>query len=117
METELSPQLQNQLAQFQQLQQQLQLISSQRVQLEMRRREIEMTLEELKGTDKDTAVYKSIGSLLIEVKDKETLQKQLEEERETVDVRIKALERQEKGLAEKYQKMQDQLTKALSGTG
>ncbi|MEK6987078.1 MAG: prefoldin subunit, partial [Candidatus Thermoplasmatota archaeon] len=57
---EISPQLQNQIAQYQQLQQQLQVLASQRLQLEAKLREIEGTLEELGKISPDTQVYKSI---------------------------------------------------------
>ena len=43
----ISPQLQNQIAQFQQLQQQLQAVTSQKIQMEAQVKEIERTMEEL----------------------------------------------------------------------
>ena len=67
----ISPQLQNQIAQFQQLQQQLQAVSSQKIQMEAQLKEVERTMEEL---DKATGdIYKNVGSLMIKVDDKEAV--------------------------------------------
>lgn len=114
---EISPQLQNQINQFRQLQQQLQVITAQRVQLETRLKEIEVTLEELSKADEAAPIYKSIGSLLIRAKDREEVRKELEDQKETLSIRVKTLEKQEKTLAERYERMQQQLAQALGGPG
>ena len=67
----ISPQLQNQITQFQQVQQQLQAVTTQKMQYDAQKRELARTLEEL--TASTGAVYKSSGSLLIKVEDKEAL--------------------------------------------
>lgn len=107
----ISPQLQNQIAQFQQLQQQLQAVSSQKIQMEAQMKEIERTVEEL---DKSTGdVYKNVGSLMMKVDDKGSVKMELEESKETLDIRIKSLERQEKNLREKYTEMQNTINTAM----
>lgn len=113
---EIPPKLQNQIAQFQQLQQQLQSLLSQKFRLEAQLREANMTLEELGKSPEDVTIYKSVGSLLIKASDKASVQKDVEDDKETLEVRIKTLERQEKIMRDKYQVMQDQLSKAL-GSG
>jgi len=110
---ELSPQLQNQIAQYQQLQNQLQVLASQRVQLEAKLREIEGTLEELNKLTGDTAVYKSIGMLLIRQDDREALKKELEEHKETLTIRVKSLQKQEKALSERYEDLATKIQTAL----
>jgi prefoldin beta subunit len=112
---EISPKLQNQIAQFQQLQQQLQNVLSQKFRMEAQLREAELTIEELNKSSEDTPVYRSIGSLLIRSKDKASVLKEVEEDKETLEIRVKTLDRQEKQLRDKYQTMQDQLSKALGG--
>ena len=109
---ELPPQTQEQIAQYQNLQQQLQVIGSQRIQLAAKLKEIEMAVQELEKA-KDRKVFKSIGMLLIEVDDMEALKKELGELRETYDLRVKTLERQEKRLGEKFQILHEQLSKAF----
>lgn len=111
---ELSPQLQNQLAQFQQLQQQLQLITTQRYQLETRLSEIDNTVEELKKLSDKTPIYKSIGSLLIKADDKEAIKKELNEQKETIEIRVKTLKRQEEHLRKRHEDLKQRLSEALA---
>jgi prefoldin beta subunit len=112
---EISPQLQNQIAQYQQLQQQLQVLASQRMQLEAKLREIEGTLEELGKIAADTQVYKSIGMLLVKQDDREALNKELEEHKETLTVRVKSLQKQEKSLSERYEGLGEKIRASLGG--
>jgi prefoldin beta subunit len=110
---EMSPKLQNQIAQFQQLQQQLQTVMSQKIRMDAMLKEMEMTIEELKKAPADTTVYKSVGSLMIKVADTPALQKEIEDDKETTEIRVKSLDRQEKMLKEKFQSVQEQLNRAL----
>ncbi len=113
---ELSPKVQNQIAQFQQMQQQLQAVLNQKFQMEAQLREMQRTVEDLNKAPEDVPVYKSVGALLIKAENKATVLKEIEDDKETLEVRVKTLDRQEKFLREKYQSLQDQLQKAL-GTG
>jgi prefoldin beta subunit len=112
---DMSPKIQNQLAQFQQLQQQLQAILGQKYQMEAQLKETERTVEELNKTADDVPIYKSVGSLLIKAKDKVAVLKEIEDDKESLRVRIKTLDRQEKYMRDRYQSLQDQLSKALGG--
>jgi len=112
---EISPQLQNQIAQYQNLQQQLQVLGSQRVQLEAKLREIESTLEELGKVSAETPVYKSIGMLLVRQDDRDSLKKELEEHKETLTIRVKSLQKQEKSLSERYNDLAGKIQTALGG--
>lgn len=114
---EISPQLQNQINQFRQLQQQMQVVTSQRVQLETRLKEVEVTLEELEKAGDDVPIYKSVGSLLLRAEGKEEVRKELEDRKETLAIRVKTLEKQEKTMAERYERMQQQISQALGGAG
>ena len=110
---EISPKLQNQIAQFQQLQQQLQTVMSQKIRMDAMLKEMEMTIEELKKAPEDVTVYKSVGSLMIKVADAPGLLKEIEDDRETTEIRVKSLDRQEKMLKEKFQTVQEQLNRAI----
>lgn len=112
---DISPQLQNQIAQYQQLQQQLQVLASQRVQLEAKLREIEGTLEELGKVADGTPIYKSIGMLLVRQDDREGLRKELEEHKETLTIRVKSLQKQEKSFSERYEQLGEKIQQALGG--
>ena len=113
---DISPKLQNQIAQFQQVQQQLQQILNQKFRMEAQLKEMDLTIDELKKTPEDSPVYKNAGALMIKVSDREGLLKEIEDDKETTEVRVKSLDRQEKMLREKYQLMQDQISKAI-GSG
>jgi len=110
---EISPKLQNQIAQFQQVQQQLQQVLNQKFRMESQLKELELTIEELKKTPSDSPVYKNSGALMIKVSDRENLLKEIEDDKETTEVRVKSLDRQEKMLKEKFQSVQEQLNRAL----
>lgn len=114
MAEELSPQLQNKIAQYQQLQQQIQVVSSQKFQLEAQLRDTERALTELKNSPSDITIFKNVGNLLVEARDKDKVNEELGEKKETIDIRIKALDRQEKQLVEKYQSLQQELSQAIS---
>jgi len=112
MGSEIPPQLQNQIAQLQQVQQQLQALSSQKVQVEMMLKETENALEELSKLPTDAVVYKGVGELLIKT-DKERAETELSEKKETLEVRIKAIERQIERLQERFQQLQGQVRSAI----
>jgi prefoldin beta subunit len=109
---ELPPQIQNQLAQLQQIQQQAQAIMQQRSQVEMVLRETDRALEELKKTGDDAVVYQAAGELLIK-SNKEDVLKELEEKKDSLDVRLKSLSRQEERIQARFTQLQDQLKSAL----
>jgi len=114
---EISPKLQNQIAQFQQLQQQLQSVLNQKFRMEAQLREVQITIDELNKSDEDVIIYKNVGSLLIKANDKASILKDVEDDKETLEVRVKTLDRQEKALREKYNTMQEQLSKAFGQSG
>ena len=73
--TEIPNELQNKIAQFQTLQQQLQMVAMQKQQLGMDKAESEDAVEQL--TESKGDVYKSVGPLLIKA-EKTTVSKELE---------------------------------------
>jgi prefoldin beta subunit len=109
----IPPKVQNQIAQFQQLTQQIQMVTTQKIQLESQVRELDKTIQELEKVTDDSMVYKNVGSLLMQVKDRAALVSELKEQKETADVRIKTLDRQDKHLRERHKGLQDQITAAL----
>ena len=110
----LPPQIQNQLGQLQQIQQQLQLVTQQRTQIDLRLKDTERALEELKKTTEKTPIYKSIGSLLIRAPNKQSIKKELTENKETLEIRKKTLEQQEGRFKEKSQELQSKIQNALA---
>ena len=113
----LPAKLQNDIKQFQRLQQELTQVAQQRMQMDMKLRETAHTLEELKTIAEDAAVYRPIGGLLVRAKGRKEVEDLLTEEKETLEVRVKALERQENHLKDRYTQMQQELSEALKAAG
>jgi prefoldin beta subunit len=109
--------LQNDLRQFQRLQQELSSVAQQRLQMDLKFRETTRTLEDLKALPEDATVYRPIGGLLVKAKDRAEVDGLLTEEKETLEIRVKALERQENHLKERYTEMQKELSEALQAAG
>ncbi len=110
---ELSPQLQNQIGQYQQLQQQLEGIMIQKTQVVNSITEIKNALEELEGADEDASVYKMAGSVIIKAKNRKAVMDDLSERLELLEVRNKGLEKQEEQLTGKAQELQETISKAV----
>ncbi len=111
---EIPPQVQNQLAQLQQLKVQIESVGRQKMQVEALLRDSENALEELEKLDKKSVIYRDVGELMIKA-DKEEVMADLSEKKETYDLRLKTLERQEERVQKKYQQLQQQLREALGG--
>ncbi|MGD0718122.1 MAG: prefoldin subunit beta [Thermoplasmata archaeon] len=109
--------IQNDLRQFQRLQQELQSTSQQRLQMDLKLREVTHTLEELKSVPDDATIYRPIGSLIVKAKSRKEVEDLLSEEKETLEVRHKAIERQENHLKERYAAMQKEISEALQAAG
>lgn len=110
---EVSEELQARIAHFQQLQQQVQYVAAQRIQMTAQMKETERAIEELGKQKEDRVVFRSIGNLLVKVEDIAGLKKELEDQKEALEIRIKTMERQEKHMREQYQQMQTSLEKEL----
>jgi prefoldin beta subunit len=109
---ELPPQVQNMLAQLQQLQQQLQVVVTQKVQLENSLKETENAIQEVEKAGEDATIFKTVGTILVKTS-KEDILKELKEKKDTFEIRIKALERQEERLKERLQEMQKKIQSLL----
>ena len=114
---DMSPKLQNQIAQYQQIQQQLQMIMAQRNQYSLQLEEVERALEELGKAKPETPVYRNVGSLLIKVEKPEDLKKELDEMKDTLGIKVKSMERQENQLKERFGALRSELQTALKGAG
>ena len=112
----IPPQIQQQLAMFQQIQQQLQQVSSQKMQYEMTLRETKRALEELGAVADDAVVFSSVGSILIQ-KNKTLVTTELQEKIDSMELRIGSLDKQEKMMAAKASQLQKQIQEAVAGQG
>jgi prefoldin beta subunit len=110
--SELPPQVQNMVAQLQQIQQQLQAVAAQKAQVEALLKETEASLEEVQKASEDTPIFKTAGNVLVRV-DKESLLKELQEKKDTYEIRLKTLERQEERLKERLTEMHKKIQSLL----
>lgn len=111
-EEEIPSQLQEQLARLQQMQQTLQVVASQKQQLELELSDTERALQELNKLSDDAVVYKSIGSLLVKA-DRKELIKELEERKELLNLRISVLTKQEERARERVVELQQKIQERL----
>ncbi|HOV66986.1 MAG TPA: prefoldin subunit beta [Methanoregulaceae archaeon] len=110
----MSPKVQNQILQLQQVQQQLQTILSQKAQFEIEIRETRRASEELADLPEDATVFLSVGTVMMQ-KPKDTVSSRLNEKIETLELRVKQLERQEQMLQGRFETLQGQIKAALEG--
>jgi len=85
--------------------------------MDLKLREVTHTLEELKSLPEDATIYRPIGSLIVKAKSRKEVEELLTEEKETLEIRHKALERQENHLKERYTTMQKEISEALQAAG
>jgi len=108
---ELPPNVQNQLMQFQQLQQQLQMIIYQKQQFETQLKEMEKAIEEMNKSGSDE-VFKMAGGILVK-RNKDEVKEELSEKMETMQLRITTFEKQEEKMQKRYTELQENLQKVI----
>ena len=116
MSSAISPKVQNQIQQLQQVQQQLQTVLSQKAQYDVELRETRRADEELADIADDATVFQSIGTVMMQ-KPKEAVSASLTQKVETLELRLKQLERQEQMLQGRFETLQAQVRQALEGGG
>lgn len=114
-ESQLPPQVQEELVRLQQLQQTLQVVVTQKQQLEIELSETEKALSELEKITDDTPVYKSVGSVLLKA-DRQGLMGDLKERKELLNARVTVLGKQEERTRERMKELQERLQQRLKAT-
>ncbi|WP_370573758.1 prefoldin subunit beta [Methanomethylovorans sp.] len=112
MSTQIPPQVQNQIAQLQQVQQQAQSLAIQKSQMETLQKESELALEELEKLSDDVIIYRTVGDLQIRSEKQETISK-LKEKIETLSLRIQSISRQEERISKRFTQLQEQLQQSM----
>jgi len=109
---ELPPLLREQLARYDQTQQNLQAVLAQKQQVELELGETEKALEELDKASDTEAIYKFAGNLLVKVK-KEDVVKELNEKKELGNTRKMVLAKQEARFRESLKDLQSKIDDAV----
>lgn len=105
--------VQEQLNQFQQVQQQAQSIAIQKQNLTLQLNESKKALDELSKTDDDAEVYKTAGPLLIKTTKAES-EADLKDKIEMYEIRQKTIDKQEKRITSKLKELQSSLQTAMN---
>jgi prefoldin beta subunit len=108
---DLSEETKNMIVQFQNYQQQLQSLMIQKESLNLQNMEIEKALEEL-GKTKQTSAYKIMGQIMVS-KTVEELKKELTDMKETIELRVKSLEKNEERVSSKLKELQEKLKEVI----
>jgi len=98
---------------FERNRQMLGSISAQKQQVSMQVEMINASLEEL-GKTKEKTVYKVVGNVLFP-KDAKEMEKELLEKKETSELRLKTVEKQEDTLIKKLKSIQSKLEEEMKG--
>ncbi|MEK6942182.1 MAG: prefoldin subunit [archaeon] len=98
------------IAEFERSRSQLMGVSAQKAQLAAQRDALEKSIEELKAT-KEEKVFKVAGNIMVLTNAKQAL-KDVEEQKESVDLRFKTVDRQETIIIDKLNKLKMEIEKS-----
>lgn len=99
--------LQQSLVEFERGRNQLSSLSAQKQQIQVQQEGLTQAIEELTKT-KETKVFKAVGSVLL-AKDVVDVKKELEDQKESMDLRLKTVTKQESLLVDKLNKLKTKL--------
>ena len=111
-QAELPPYIREQLARYEQIQQNLQAVLIQKQQVEMELSETEKALEELAKASDSENIYKFAGNLLVKV-EKEAVVKELTEKKELGSTRKMVLAKQESRFRDSLKDLQSKIDDAV----
>ncbi len=112
---QIPPMVQEQLAKFQQTQQNFQSIIMQKQQLESEKLEIEKALEELKKASDDELVFKHAGTIMIKSNKKDLIE-ELEEQVELAKTKASLLVKQEERLKITLKEQETKIQEMIQNT-
>ncbi|MBS7637874.1 prefoldin subunit beta [Candidatus Bathyarchaeota archaeon] len=109
---QLPPEVQERIARLQQLQSMLQSLVLQRQRVDIELNETERALKALEKVLEGSRIFKSVGSILVEMP-KDEVVRDLTERKELLEIRSKALEKQENKARERLASLQEALQRDL----
>ncbi len=113
-ETELPPWLKEQLARYEQIQQNLQAVLIQKQQVDLELAETEKALEELNRAADSEQIYKYAGNLLIKVT-KDAILRELMDKKELGSTRTLVLQKQESRFRDSLKDIQSKIDETMKG--
>lgn len=109
----LPPEVQQQVVKYQQLQNQLNQLLAEKSIIEQELREVNRALDVLKNVPDNVEMYRSTGHLLIKIT-KADAEKELNERKELLELRLKTLSRQEALIRQQLSEVQSKLQQYAS---
>lgn len=85
--------------------------------MELQIRELDSTLEKLKETDDSAVFYQNVGSLLLKVDERKSLEDELNTRKETFSRRVNSMKEQEDRLKQRLESMGKELNEKLKNAG
>ncbi len=113
MTEQIPPELQTQLIKLQQLQDQLNRLLAEKSVIDSELREVNNVLEELAKLPQDSSVYEVVGNLLIK-KDKSTVEKDLNDRKELLELRSKVYQKNEANLRKQLEDVQKKVNELMA---
>jgi len=111
VDVNLGPYIQNQIQEADKLQKQLESLINQQYQLEVKLRENKKTLEYLSSTNENTEIFRAVGTILTKVNDIEGLKKELEEDVELTEMRLKGIKNQIDQINSRLKEISEEINK------
>lgn len=109
-----SPQVRDQAQRMQQMEQNINLLLQQKRTMESDLRETENAIEELTKAPEDALVYKSVGGIMLK-KNRDDVLSDLKEKQETLDIRLKSMEKQETRMKQQLEEASENLKSMIEG--
>ena len=101
------------IQEFERSRAQLSSLESQVQGLGMQRHVMDEAIKELKDT-KEKKVYKAVGNILV-LSDTKKVEKELSEQKETLELRLKTVKKQEEAMLDKLNKLKAEIESAQKG--
>jgi len=111
----ISETLRAEVKKYQDIVERLRLIALNKQQIQAQLGEINNALRELDKAGEDAAVYKVVGAVMISRKRDDVI-RELNDLRETLEIRLKALEKQEDLLKKQLNQLEKKLARKLGGS-
>ena len=116
MAQKIPPELEQLLVKYQQVENQLASVITQKGVVASQLREVERALEIIQNLKEDSPVYKNTGFVLVKVSRDEVI-KELNDRKEELQIRLTSLERMESTLRKQLEELKKQLDKYRGGLG
>ncbi|RLE51504.1 MAG: prefoldin subunit beta [Candidatus Methanomethylicota archaeon] len=113
MTQKIPPEIESKLIRLQELQEQLRMLILRRQQLESQLREVEHALEQVEKLGRDAEIYKTAGYVMFKTS-KEQIVNELTDQKETLELRIKTVQKQENLVRKQFEELRKDISKALS---